>query len=99
MKFLQLLVKTVPFYLPTHYKFFQPKKEQGKQYWNEIAVKFLKWKHNADTTRQDFPIEMYMEGSPYKPYFIVLTLQRKIIIKLTKKIIILYVVENLVLLD
>ena len=42
MKFLQLLVKTVPFYLPTHYKFFQPKKEQGKQYWNEIAVKFLK---------------------------------------------------------
>jgi len=59
----------------------------------------LEKKHNADTTRKGFPIEIYMEGPPYKPYFIALTLQGKIIIRSTKKMVVLYVVEDLALLD
>jgi len=46
---------------------------------------FLEKKHNTDTMRKGFSIEMYMEGLPHEPYFIVLTLQKQIIIGLMKK--------------
>ena len=51
MKFLQSPVKIIPFYSLPYYKFLQQKEKQNKQYWNKIAVKFLKQKHNVDTTR------------------------------------------------
>jgi len=51
MRFLQSPVKTVLFYPPPHCKSLWPKEEQDKQYWNKIAIKFLKQKHNADMTR------------------------------------------------
>jgi len=69
MKFLQLPVKTVPFHLPPYYKSLWQKEEQNKQYWNEIAVEFLKQKHNVNITRWGFPIEMYMGGPSYKTLF------------------------------
>jgi len=53
----------------------------------------------VDTTRQGFSIEMYMRRPPHKPYFITLTPQEKIIIGPTKKMVISYVVGDLVLLD
>ena len=102
MKFLQWPVKTVLFYPPPYYKSLQSKEEKDKQYWNEIAVKFLKQKYNkynTNTTIWGFPIKMYIGGPPHKPYFIVLTLQEKIIIRPTKKMVILYVVGYLALLD
>ena len=58
---------------------------------------FFYKKHNVNTTRQRFPIEIYMGGPPYKPYFIVLMLQGKIIIRSTKKMVASYVVEDLAL--
>ena len=66
MKFILLPIK--------HYKFLQSQGKQNKQYWNKIAIGFLKHKHNANTMRKGFPIEMYMEGPLYKSYFITLTL-------------------------
>ena len=42
IKFLQAPVKTIPFYLPLHYKSLQPNGEQDEQYWKEVAIKFLK---------------------------------------------------------
>ena len=60
MKLVQLPVKTISFYLPPHYKSFQLNGEQDKQYWNKIAIKFLKQKYNANTTRHDFPIKIYI---------------------------------------
>jgi len=56
-------------------------------------------KHNVDTTRKGFPIEMYLGGLPHEPYFIALTLQEQIIIGPTKKMVVSYVVEDLALLD
>jgi len=38
-----------PFYPPPHYKSLQPNKEQDEQYWEEVAIKFLKQKHNMNT--------------------------------------------------
>ena len=99
MKFMQSPVQIMPFYPPPQYKFLQYQGEQDKQYWNEIAVEFLKKKHNTDTTRKQFTIEIYIEGLPYKPYFIVLMLQEKIIIGPTKKMVATYVIRDLVLLD
>jgi len=99
MKFLQALVKTTPFYPPPHYKSLQSNKEQDKQYWKEVAIKFLKQKHNADTTRQGFSIEMYIGGLLYKLYFIALTLQGEIIIELMKKLVASYMVGDLAILD
>ena len=88
----------MPFYPPPHYKSIWSQEEQDKQYWNEIATKFLKKKHNADITRKKFLIEIYIEGLPYKPYFIALVLWQ-IIMGPTKKIVASYVVGDLVLLD
>jgi len=59
----------------------------------------LKKKHNADITRKGFLIEMYIEGLSHEPYFIPLTLQVKIIIGPTKKMVTTYVVGDLALLD
>ena len=87
------------FYLLPYYKALWPQGEQDEQYWNEIAIKFLKQKHSTDTTRKEFLIEMYIGGPLHEPYFIVLTLQRKIIIGPTKKLVILHVVGDLALLD
>ena len=40
-----------------------------------------------------------MEGSPHKPYFIVLTLWEEIIIRPTKKLVVTYIVGDLALLN
>lgn len=50
-------------------------------------------------TRYRFPIKMYMGEPLYKLYFITLTLQEKIIIRPSKKMVALYVIGNLILLD
>ena len=99
MKYMQSPVKTMPFYPPPHYKFLWPQGEQDEQYWNEITVEFLKKKHNMDTTRKKLPIKMYSGSLPHKPYFITLILQEQIIIGPTKKIVALYVIRDLALLD
>ena len=49
--------------------------------------------------RKGFPIKIYMGGPPHKPYFIMLTLWRQIIIGSMKKLVTTYVVGDLVLLD
>jgi len=59
----------------------------------------LKKKHNADTMKKGFPIEIYMGGPPHEPYFIVLILQEQIIVRPTKKMVATYVVGDLVLLN
>jgi len=75
IKLMQAPIQTTQLYLPPHYKSLQPQGEQDEQYWKEIAVTFFKKKHNTDTTRKGFSIEMYTRGLPHEPYFIVLTLQ------------------------
>ena len=75
MKFMQAPVKTMPFYPPSHYKALQSQGEQDKQYWNKIAITFLKKKHNIDIIRKRLPIEIYIGEPPHELYFITLILQ------------------------
>jgi len=42
---------------------------------------------------------MYIEGLPYEPFFITLTLKGEIIIEPMKKLVVLYVVGDLVFFD
>ena len=99
MKFMQAPVQTTMFNPLSHYKSLQPHREQDKQYWKEITVAFLKKKHNTDTIRKGFPIKIYTGGPPHELYFIVLTLWEQIVIGLTKKLVVTYVVGDLALLD
>jgi len=50
-------------------------------------------------TGKGFPIEMYIRGLPHEIYFIALMLQGQIMMEPTKKMVVSYVVEDLVLLD
>ena len=74
MKYMQASIKMIPFYPPSQYKFLWPQGEQDKQYWNKIVVEFLKKKHNMDTMREEFLIEMYTGDLSHEPYFIILAL-------------------------
>ena len=58
-----------------------------------------KEKHNVDTTEKEFPIEIYIGEPPYELYFIVLILQREIVIGPTKKLVASYMVRDLALLN
>jgi len=49
--------------------------------------------------RREFFIEIYLGDLLHEPYFITLMLQGQIIIRPTKKMVALYVVGNLALLD
>ena len=99
IKYIQSPIKMMPFYPPSYYKFLWLQEEQDKQYWNKIAVEFLKKKYNVDITRKELPIKIYSGGPPHKLYFITFTLQGQIIISPMKKMVALYVVGDLVLLD
>jgi len=96
MKFMQVPIKMIPFYPPPHYKSLWLQEKQDKQYWNEIAIEFLKKKHNADTMRRGFSIEMYSGGPSHEQYFIALILQAQIVIGPTKKMVVSCMVEDLV---
>ena len=65
----------------------------------KLLLSSWKRKYNADTTRKGFPIEMYMGDLPHEPYFITLTLQGQLIMGPIKKIVALYMVGDLALLD
>ena len=69
MKYMQVPVMTTLFYPLLYYKLLQPQGEYDKQYQKEISIVFPKKKHNTDTTRKGFPIEIYTEEPPYKPYY------------------------------
>ena len=52
-------------------------------------------KRNIETARNGYPIVMFQEGPPYKPYFIAINNRGQIIIGPSKKTVAIYVVEEL----
>ena len=99
LKTLQLPINTVQFYPPPHYKTLWRNREQDKQYWKEIAAKFIKQKHNLNTSRWGLLIEMNTGGPPHEPFFIALTLQEEIVIGPINKLVALYMVGDLAFLN
>ena len=99
LKILQSLVKTIPFLLPPYYKAIWQNRKKDIQYWKEVITEFIKQKHNSDISWWEFPIKMYLEGPPHEPFFITLTLWGELVIGSMKKLVISYVVGDLVFLD
>ena len=95
MKFIHSLTQTRLFKLLLYYQSFFSKEEQDPKFWREIAVAFIKEKHNIETLWNRFPISIYQGGPPYKPYFIAVDNQEQAIISPTKKIVATHVVEEL----
>ena len=99
MKFVHLPAKTQLFSLPPHYKPICSKGEQDNQFWKELAIIFVEWKHNTETSQNGFPISIYQGGLSHEPYFIAIDIKRWAIINPNKKIVATYIIGELTLLD
>ena len=87
------------FTFPSHYKTIQVNGEMNRTYWNNIIYQFLQQKHNANTSYQEIPIKIYIEGPLHELFFITDSIQEQLIIEPTKKIVATYIVEDLTLMD
>ena len=56
-------------------------------------------KNNTDTSHQEILIKIYTEGLLYKLFFIADSVQKQLIIGPTKKIMVIYAVGDLTLMD
>ena len=99
MKFFHSLAKTKTFSPPSYYKLIWPKEEQDIQFWKELAVIFMKQRHNTETSWNEFPISMYQGGLSHKSYFIAVNIKEQAIIGPNKKIVVTYIIGELVLLN
>ena len=95
MKFVQTPAQTRLFKLPPHYQSLKSRGEQDPAFWKEVAIAFLKKKHNTNTARNGYQIHMFQGGPPHKPYFIAIDNRDQIIIGPSKKIMAMYVVGEL----
>ena len=95
LRILQAPKKMIPFLSPDYYRVILQGEEMNSQYWKKIIDKFIKQKHNSDTSRWEFPIKIYTRRPSYKPFFIILILWRTLVIKPTKKLVATYIVGDL----
>ena len=95
MKFVWSPTQTRLFKLPPHYQSLKSRGEQDPEFWKEIATVLVDQKHNTETARNSYPIVMFQEGPPYKPYFIAIDNRGQIIIGPSKKTVATYVVGEL----
>jgi len=70
MKFIYFPTQTRLFKPSLHYQSLQSRGEQSLEFWKEVAIAFMKEKHNIETSRNSYPITMYQRGPPHEPYFI-----------------------------
>ena len=70
MKFVQMPSQTRLFKLPPYYQSLRSRGENDPTFWKEVAMAFLKKKHNMDTTRNGHQIHMFQGGPLHEPYFI-----------------------------
>jgi len=60
-----------------------------------VATAFLEKKHNTDTSRNGYQIQMFQGGPLHEPYFIAIDNMEQIIIGPSKKIVSIHVVGEL----
>jgi len=95
MKFVQSLTQTRLIKPPTHYQSLKSRGEQDPLFWKEVVTAFVNQKHNTNTVRNEYQIQMF-QGSPlHEPYFIAIDDQDQIIIGPSKKIVAIHVVGEL----
>jgi len=84
MKFIKYPTQTRIFQPPSYYQSLQSRGEQDSDFWKEIATALVDNKHNTETSRNRYPINMFQGGPPHKPYFIAIDNQEQVIIGLSQ---------------
>ena len=95
MKFVKSSTQTRIFQPPLHYQTLQSKRDQDSNFWNEIAIALVENKHNMETSRNEYLINIFQGGLPHDLFFIAINNQGHIIIGPNKKMVAIYVVEEL----
>ena len=70
MKFVWSPTQTRLFKPPPHYQSLKSRDEQDPLFWKEVATAFMNQKHNTNTARNGYQIQMFQEGLLHEPYFI-----------------------------
>jgi len=95
MKFIKAPSQTRIFRPPAYYQSLKSRGEQDSTFWSEVAIAFLKKKHNTDISRNGYQIPMFQGGPPHRPYFIAIDNREQIIIGPSKKIVATHIVGEL----
>jgi len=95
IKFIHSLTQTRMFWPPPHYQLLKSREEQNPEFWKEIATVLVKNKHNTETSWNGYPIAIYQGEPPHEPYFIAINNWGQVIIGSNKKVVTIYVVEEL----
>ena len=59
MKFVYFSTQTRLFKPSPHYQSLWSREEQNPEFWKEVAIAFIKEKHNTETSRNGYPITIY----------------------------------------
>ena len=70
IKFIKSPTQTRIFWPPLHYQSLQSRGEQDPKFWKEVAMMMVKSKHNTETSRNGYRINIFQEGPLYKSFFI-----------------------------
>ena len=95
MKFIKSSTQTRIFQPPPYYQSLWSRGEQDPNFWKEITTALINNKHNTETLRNKYPINMFQGGPPHKPFFIAIDNWEQVIIGPNKKIVATYVVGEL----
>ena len=95
MKFVWTPSQTRLFRPPPHYQAFRSRGKNNPIFWKEVAMAFLKKKHNMETARNGYQIHMFQGGPPHEPYFIAIDNKDQVIIGPSKKIVATHMVGEL----
>ena len=96
MKFIQSPIQTRLFKLPLpHYQALWSRGEQDPDFWKEVALAFVDNKHNTETLRNGYLINIYQGGPLHELYFIAINNWEQVIIRPNKKIVATYIVGEL----
>jgi len=83
------------FKLPPHYQLLWSRGEQDPEFWKGVILAFIDNKHNTETLRNGYSINIYQRGPPHELYFIIINNWGQVIIGPNKKIVATYVVREL----
>ena len=95
MKFVQSPMQTRLSKPPPYYQSLWSRGEQDPKFWKEVALAFVDNKHNTETLKNGYPINMYQRGLLYELYFIAIDNWGQVIIRPNKKMVATYVVGEL----
>ena len=59
MKFVRSLIQTRLFKPLPHYQSLKSREEQDPLFWKEVTTAFINWKHNTDTARNGYQIQIF----------------------------------------